>query len=139
MGLTCTGDLYGAVNRPNLGDPREAAMFYEQALRISDRLVAQDAENRQARYGLATRYGKLRGRGLGVGSQTRSGSIRTRHGNGAAAGFKRTIGQRPYFLPQRDLPTPDKTRPRGRGPQISRRSGAAWRRMDVQIRRTPIA
>ena len=57
--LTWTADVYGAVDRPNLGEPDKAAVLYERAVRIAERLAAADANDRQARFDLAARYGKL--------------------------------------------------------------------------------
>jgi tetratricopeptide (TPR) repeat protein len=57
--LERTGDVYAAVDRPNLNEPSKAAVLYEQALHIQERFVAQDANDRQARFDLAARCGKL--------------------------------------------------------------------------------
>jgi tetratricopeptide (TPR) repeat protein len=57
--LSWAGDVYGAVDRPNLGEPDKAAALYERALRISEHLTALDANDRQARFDLAARCGKL--------------------------------------------------------------------------------
>ncbi len=57
--LTWAGDVHAATDRPNLEDPATAARLYEQTLPISERFVAQDAHDRQARFDLAARYGKL--------------------------------------------------------------------------------
>ena len=39
--------------------PAKAAVLYEQALHIQERIAALDANDRQARFDLAARYGKL--------------------------------------------------------------------------------
>jgi tetratricopeptide (TPR) repeat protein len=57
--LSWTGDVYAAADRPNLNEPDKAAALYERALRIQERITAQDAKDRQARFDLAARYGKL--------------------------------------------------------------------------------
>ena len=57
--LTTTADAYGAVDRPILGDLARAAALYERAIGISERLVEQDPNDRNARYQLALRNGKL--------------------------------------------------------------------------------
>ena len=57
--LSWTGDVYAAADRPNLDEPDKAAALYEQALRIQERLAALDANDRQAHFDLAARYGKL--------------------------------------------------------------------------------
>lgn len=57
--LTWAADVYAATDRPNLGDPAKGSRLYEKALHITERFVAQDPEDRQARYELAVRYGKL--------------------------------------------------------------------------------
>ena len=57
--LSWTGDLYGAMGRPSLGEPEKAAVFYQQALDIEERVAAQDSHNRQAQFNLAARCGKL--------------------------------------------------------------------------------
>ncbi|MGC4049768.1 MAG: serine/threonine-protein kinase [Paludibaculum sp.] len=57
--LTWAGDVYGAVDRPNLGEPDKAAVLYEKALRISERFAALDRNDRQVRFDLAARCGKL--------------------------------------------------------------------------------
>jgi serine/threonine protein kinase len=57
--LSTTGDLYAALDRPNLGEPDKGAVLYEQALHIQERLAAQDALDRRAHFDLAARYGKL--------------------------------------------------------------------------------
>jgi tetratricopeptide (TPR) repeat protein len=46
------------VELPNLGEPDKAAVFYEQALRIYQRLVA-DPNDRQGRFDQASTHGKL--------------------------------------------------------------------------------
>ena len=57
--LSWTADVYAAVDRPNLGEPEKAAVLYQQALEIQERIAAQDAQDRQAHFDLAARYGKL--------------------------------------------------------------------------------
>jgi tetratricopeptide (TPR) repeat protein len=53
------GDVYTALDRPNLDEPEKAVPQYEQAIRIQQRFVAADDHDRQARFDLAGRYGKL--------------------------------------------------------------------------------
>jgi tetratricopeptide (TPR) repeat protein len=57
--LSWTGDVYAAPDRPNLDEPAKAAVLYERALHIQERIAALDANDRQARFDLAARYGKL--------------------------------------------------------------------------------
>jgi tetratricopeptide (TPR) repeat protein len=57
--LTYAGDVYADPARPNLDQTEKGAQFYERAIRISERLVAQDSEDRQARFEMASRFGKL--------------------------------------------------------------------------------
>jgi len=57
--LSSTADVYAALDRPNLGEPEKAAPLYQQALQIQERLAALDARDRQARFDLAARCGKL--------------------------------------------------------------------------------
>jgi tetratricopeptide (TPR) repeat protein len=57
--LSWTGDVYGAPDRPNLGQPQKAAQLYERATAICESLAAIDSKDRQARFDLAARYGKL--------------------------------------------------------------------------------
>lgn len=57
--LSRIADVYGALDRPSLGEPEKAAIFYQQALQLDERIASQDAQNRQARFDLAARYGKL--------------------------------------------------------------------------------
>jgi tetratricopeptide (TPR) repeat protein len=57
--LSWTADVYGAMDRPSLGEPEKAAPLYEQALHIQERIAPQDAHDRKARFDLAARYGKL--------------------------------------------------------------------------------
>jgi len=57
--LVWTGDVYAAVDRPNLHDPLKAAPLYEQAVHIRERQAALDDHDRQARFDLAASYGKL--------------------------------------------------------------------------------
>jgi tetratricopeptide (TPR) repeat protein len=52
-------DVYAALDRPNLNEPAKAVPLYQQAVGISERLVALDEKDRQARFDLAARYGKL--------------------------------------------------------------------------------
>jgi hypothetical protein len=51
--------VYGALDRPNLNQPEKAAPLYEQAVRILERVAPLDAQDRQTRFDLAARYGKL--------------------------------------------------------------------------------
>lgn len=57
--LSWAADVYGAVDRPNLGQPDKAVPLYQQSIRILERLAAQDAQDRKTRFDLAARYGKL--------------------------------------------------------------------------------
>src|SRR5262249_10480955 len=57
--LIWTGDVYAAVDRPNLHEPVKAASFYEQAVHIRERLATLDDRDRQVRFDLAASYGKL--------------------------------------------------------------------------------
>jgi tetratricopeptide (TPR) repeat protein len=57
--LSWTGDVYAAVDRPNLHDPAKGASLYEQAVHIRERLAALDDHDRQVRFDLAASYGKL--------------------------------------------------------------------------------
>ncbi len=57
--LTWFGDVYAATDRPNLNEPVKAAALYQEAVEISEKIVALDDKDRQARFNLAARYGKL--------------------------------------------------------------------------------
>jgi len=57
--LSWAADVYGALDRPNLGQPEKAAPLYRQSIHIQERLAAQDPQDRQARFDLAARYGRL--------------------------------------------------------------------------------
>ena len=57
--LVWTGDVYAAVDRPNLHDPVKAASLYARAVQIREGLVGLDDRDRQARFDLAASYGKL--------------------------------------------------------------------------------
>ncbi|HUI57214.1 MAG TPA: serine/threonine-protein kinase [Bryobacteraceae bacterium] len=57
--LSWTADVYAAVDRPNLNEPGKAAELYERSVHIQERIAALDAHDRQARFDLAARYGKL--------------------------------------------------------------------------------
>jgi len=57
--LSHLADAYAAVDRPNLGEPRKAADLYERAVHIEERVAALDPQDRQARFDLAGRLGKL--------------------------------------------------------------------------------
>jgi eukaryotic-like serine/threonine-protein kinase len=57
--LIWTGDVYAAVDRPNLHDPAKAAPLYERAVHIRERQAALDDHDRQVRFDLAASYGKL--------------------------------------------------------------------------------
>lgn len=57
--LSWAGDLYTALDRPNLGEPAKAALLYQQSIHIFERVAAQDLHDRQARFDLAAHYGKL--------------------------------------------------------------------------------
>ncbi len=52
-------DVYAAVDLPNLGEPHKAAELYEQSVHIQERVAALDTQDRQARFDLATRLGRL--------------------------------------------------------------------------------
>jgi tetratricopeptide (TPR) repeat protein len=51
--------VYAATDRPHLDEPLKAAALYQQAITLSESIVAQDDKDRQARFDLAARYGKL--------------------------------------------------------------------------------
>jgi tetratricopeptide (TPR) repeat protein len=57
--LSWTADVYAAVDRPNLNEPANAVPLYERALHIQERLAALDDHDRQARFDVAARFGKL--------------------------------------------------------------------------------
>lgn len=57
--LTDAADVYAALSQPNMNDPGKAAKLYEQALHIQERIAALDEHDRQARFNLAARCGKL--------------------------------------------------------------------------------
>ena len=57
--LGAAADVYGAVDRPNLDEPARAASLYEQSLHVKERIAALDDHDRQARFDLASGYGKL--------------------------------------------------------------------------------
>jgi tetratricopeptide (TPR) repeat protein len=57
--LSWTADVYAALDRPNLDEPEKAVPLYERALSIAERIAALDDKDRQARFDLAARYGKL--------------------------------------------------------------------------------
>jgi hypothetical protein len=57
--LERTADIYAATDRPNLNEPAKAAELYTRALRLQERLIATDANDRQALFDLAARCGKL--------------------------------------------------------------------------------
>jgi eukaryotic-like serine/threonine-protein kinase len=57
--LTWMGALYALLDQPNLSDPVRGAAYYRQAVHIGERFVALDTNDRQARFDLAARYGKL--------------------------------------------------------------------------------
>lgn len=57
--LGWTGDVLAALDRPNLGEPGKAVPYYEQSVRIAERVAASDDHDRQAQFNLAARYGKL--------------------------------------------------------------------------------
>jgi tetratricopeptide (TPR) repeat protein len=57
--LSWTADVYAALDRPNLNEPTKAVPLYEQALEIQERVTALDDHDRQARFDLAARCGKL--------------------------------------------------------------------------------
>jgi tetratricopeptide (TPR) repeat protein len=57
--LSWSGDVYAALDRPNLNEPVKAAALYQQAIDIVERIAALDDKDRQARFDLAARYGKL--------------------------------------------------------------------------------
>jgi hypothetical protein len=53
------GDVYSGQGRPNLNEPEKAVRVSELMVRVSERFVATDAQNRGARFQLAARLGKL--------------------------------------------------------------------------------
>jgi serine/threonine protein kinase len=57
--LAWTADIYAALDRPNLGETEKAAVMYDQSRRIQARLSAEDPQNRQARFDMASMTGKL--------------------------------------------------------------------------------
>ncbi len=57
--LMDAADVYAAQDKPNLDDPGKAVVLYEQALHIQERFAAMDEHDRQARFDLAARCGKL--------------------------------------------------------------------------------
>jgi tetratricopeptide (TPR) repeat protein len=57
--LVWAGDVYAAVDRPNLHDHAKAAALYERAVHIRERQAAIDDHDRQVRFDLAASYGKL--------------------------------------------------------------------------------
>ncbi len=57
--LMDAADVYAALDKPNLNEPGKAAILYEQALHIQERFASLDANDRQARFDLAARCGKL--------------------------------------------------------------------------------
>jgi serine/threonine protein kinase len=57
--LVWSGDVYAAVDRPNLHEHAKAAALYEEAVRIRERQAALDDHDRQVRFDLAASYGKL--------------------------------------------------------------------------------
>src|SRR6185369_1838641 len=57
--LMRSGDIYAAVDRPNLNDPAKGAAFYQRAVQIRERQAALDDHDRQVRFDLAASYGKL--------------------------------------------------------------------------------
>jgi hypothetical protein len=57
--LSWTADVYGALDRPNLGQQDKAAPLYERAAAIMESLAGVDSKDGQTRFDLAARYGKL--------------------------------------------------------------------------------
>jgi len=57
--LASAADVYGALDRPNLGEPAKAAALYRRSIHIRTRFAALDENDRQARFNLAACYGKL--------------------------------------------------------------------------------
>jgi tetratricopeptide (TPR) repeat protein len=57
--LVWAGDVYAAVDRPNMHEFAKAAALYERAVHIRERAAAQDDHDRQVRFDLAASYGKL--------------------------------------------------------------------------------
>jgi tetratricopeptide (TPR) repeat protein len=57
--LSWTADVYGAVDRPNLGQQEKAAEMYERSIGVMESLAGADPKDRQIRFDLAGRYGKL--------------------------------------------------------------------------------
>jgi hypothetical protein len=52
-------DVYGAADRPHLGEYDKAAALYERSIAILESMAAADPRDRQVRFDLAGRYGKL--------------------------------------------------------------------------------
>lgn len=59
FGLIDAADAYAAMDKPNLNEPGKAAILYERAVHIQERIADLDDHNRQARFELAAQYGKL--------------------------------------------------------------------------------
>jgi len=57
--LSWTADVYGAADRPSLGRQDKAAELYERSIAIMEGMAAADPKDRQIRFDLAGRYGKL--------------------------------------------------------------------------------
>jgi len=57
--LSWVADIYAAQDRPNLGELAKAALLYQEAIHLQERLAAQDPQDRQARFDLASSCGKL--------------------------------------------------------------------------------
>ncbi|HTS76974.1 MAG TPA: serine/threonine-protein kinase [Bryobacteraceae bacterium] len=57
--LIGTADLYALPSQPNLNEPGKAAILYQRAVDIVERIVALDDHDRQSRFNLASYYGRL--------------------------------------------------------------------------------
>jgi eukaryotic-like serine/threonine-protein kinase len=57
--ISWTADVYAATDRPNLHQPDKAAPLYRRSVHILEILAAEDPQDRQMRFDLASRYGKL--------------------------------------------------------------------------------
>jgi serine/threonine protein kinase len=57
--LSSAADVYASPGVPNLDEPGKAAILYQQAIHISERLAALDEHDRGARLDLANGYGSL--------------------------------------------------------------------------------
>ena len=57
--LSWTADVYGAQDRPNLGQADKAAPLYEQSIAVMESMARADPTDGHNRFDLAGRYGKL--------------------------------------------------------------------------------